>query len=230
MTPVNDTTSWGIGFIRANVKGTFRGFLSSTDQVCYIGNGKIAHDNETRPKIVQTDYVFLCDYSTLLYKVYQINGTRYNICANSIAGGVWVEFNDLSKSGLAFDTYVSYMGKNKNMFENNPNEKVGIHINMGVNLLASCLNLRDQPSTEGKIITCLQNNLDDKPNFATTHLVIQEVIDGWARVMARIYIFDGNEADNPDSCAATVIKEYYGYVKVIGKNGIPNIWYATNAY
>lgn len=230
MIPVNDTTTWGIGFIRANIKETFRGFLSNAKEECFIGNSEIFFALDNRPKINNLDFVYLGGYSTILYKVYQIKDTKYNICANSIKGGVWVEFDDLSKNGLDFETYVSFIGKYKNSIGFNANEKVGRHVNMGVNLFSSCLYLRDAPTTEGKIITCLKNNLQEDSNRTTTHIEVQEVIDGWAYIIARIYIFDGNENSNPDGCAATVIKEFTGYVKIIGKKGIPNIWYTTSSY
>lgn len=230
MFPVKDTTNWGIGFIKANIKATIKGFQTNTDQKCYIGNGEIVFNNETRTKISELDFVYLGGYSTSLYKVFQVKDTKYNICANSIKGGVWVEFDDLSKDGLAFETYTSFIAKNKNIIDYYNNEKVGWHVKMGVNLNSSCLNLRDYPSIDGKIITCLKNNLDLGSNSTTTHIEIQGVNNGWAYIIARLYIFDGNDFDNPDGCASTVIKEYKGYVKIIGKNGIPNIWYAQTSY
>jgi hypothetical protein len=149
MIPVNDTTNWGIGFIKANIKETFRGFLSNTKQECFIGNSVIVCGVDNKPEINHSDYVYLGGYWTVLYKVYQIKDTKYNICANSIKGGVWVEFDDLSKNGFEFETYVSFIGKYKNSIVFNANEKVGRHVNMGVNLFSSCLYLRDEPTTEG---------------------------------------------------------------------------------
>ena len=226
MFPVKDTTNWGIGFIKANIKVKFKGFQTNTNQKCYIGNGEIVFNNDTRPKISELDFVYLGGYSTSIYKVFQVKDTKYNICANSIKGGVWVEFDDLAKDGLSFETYISFIAKNKNIIDYYSNERVGWHVKMGVNLISSCLNLRDQPSIDGKIITCLKNNLELDSNYTTTHIEIQGVTNGWAYIIARLYIFDGNDFDNPDGCATTVIKEYTGYVKIIGKNGIPNIWYA----
>ena len=49
-----------------------------------------------------------------------------------------------------------------------------------------------------------------------THLQIQEVKDGWAYVIARILIYDKEKADHPDECATLVVREYQGYVKIIG--------------
>jgi hypothetical protein len=101
---------------------------------------------------------------------------------------------------------------------------------MGINLLSSCLYLRNEPSIEGKIITCLKSNQQQENNPTTTHIEIQNINNGWAYIIARIYIFDDNDEENPDGCASTVIKDYKGFVKVIGKNGIPNIWYSTTSY
>ena len=92
--------------------------------------------------------------------------------------------------------------------------------------IAFCTASNAAPST----IRFLKNNLELDSNSTTTHIEIQGVSNGWAYIIARLYIFDGNDFDNPDGCAATVIKEYTGYVKIIGKYGIPNIWYAHTSY
>lgn len=230
MFPVNDTTNWGVGFIRADINETFGGIEAKTSHHCTIGKSEIIFNNDNKLKIDPHDFVYLGYYSTFLYKVFEVRDTKYKICINSIEGGIWVEFDDLAQIGLAFDTYVSFIGQYKNVAAFSNYEKVGRHLYMGINLLSSCLYLRSEPSKEGKIITCLTNNLRQESNPGNTHIEIQNVNDGWAHIIARIYIFDGNDNDNPDGCPSTVIKEYSGFVKIIGKNGIPNIWYATTSY
>jgi hypothetical protein len=229
MTPNSDTSSWGIGFIRLNSKVQIKG-LTQDNKECLVGNGLIILENTVKASIENADFIYLADVNTVLLKVREVINNKYRIGTNSIKGGVWIELKELQTISLNFETYCSFIQKYKNIIRLDNNDKKGRHINMGVNLLKSCLYLRDEPNVDGKIITCIQNNLHDDPKHTTTHLEIQKVVNGWAQVKVRIYVYDEEKDPQPDECAITLIKEYLGYVKVIGNKGIPNIWYAISAY
>jgi hypothetical protein len=230
MIPCSDTTNWGLGCIKMNFKDIIKGSTVIGNKECYVGNGEIVLNSVIKSAIVPLDYLFFCDYSTILLKVLEINNTKYKICTQTVEGGIWVEFDEFSAKSLQFVTYISMIEKFKNFIPYNTYEKTVRNVNVGVNLYNSCLNLRNEPNTSGEIIACLKNNLGEDPQHTTTHLQIQEVKDGWAYVIARILIYDTEKADHPDECATLVVREYQGYVKIIGKNGIPNIWYATSSY
>jgi len=226
MIPNPDTTNWGIGLIVSNLNDKVEGFTVKSKSECFIIDKKIVLINSGfKSEVVNSDYIYHCGY-----KVYQIKDTKYLICLNSIEGGIWIDFDKLSETGHHFETYLSFIATNKNILNVYSNIKTGTHVNMGVNLINSCLNLRSEPSIESKIIACLPNNLQKNSNHTTTHLEIQFVINGWAYLIARTCIFDGDDTDNPDGCAITVIKEYVGYVKVIGDGGRPNLWYGLSGY
>lgn len=229
MTPNSDTSSWGIGFVRLNIKDQIKG-LTQDNKECLVGNGLIILENTVKVSIENTDFLYLADDNTVLLKVREGINNKYRIGTNSIKGGVWLELNELQSNSLHFETYYSFIQKHKNQIKHGINEKTERHINMGVNLLKSCLHLRDEPSINGKILTCLQNNLQNDPKHTTTHLEIKNVKNGWAQITTRIFVYDEDKDPQPDECAITLIKEYVGYVKVIGNNGIPNIWYALSAY
>lgn len=233
MYPCQDTTSWGIGFIRMPLNNAvfIQTVTVKNGEKGTICNGILRFKDKKEQKINETDYVFLGGYGYILLKVYEIENTRYKICTTTFDGGLWVEFDELSSHGLNFDTYLSFINKNKNNPKYYETAYGNGHINIGVNLLHSCLNLRTEPSLDGKIVTCLKNNMTTKTEDPITHLEVLYVTGNWALVMAREYVYDAANDDAGEGCAFKVIKEYRGYVKIIDeKTGRPNIWYAVSSY
>jgi hypothetical protein len=229
MYPVNDSTAWGLGFIRipANSADFIRGVTVKEGKECFVG-GKISFDNNNRPEIVPADYVWLGGYEFLLLKVYEISGTRYKICTNTIKGGIWVEFDELSNQGISFTTYLSFLCRNRNFVTYkagfNPN-----HINIGVNLLHGCLNLRVEPSLKGKVITCIKANSQETYNNHTHIEMLNSNSNGWAEVLVRDYVLEKTDEEEI-GCNFKVVKEYKGFLKILDEKGRPNIWYAVSAY
>lgn len=213
-----------------NINDVIKGSTVSGNNECYVGKGEIVLSNGSKSVIAPIDYLFFCDYSTILLKVLEVKNTKYKICTQTVEGGIWVDFDEFSARDLQFHTYFSIIEKFKNFIPYSTDEKAIRNVNIGVNLYNSCLILRDELNIKGEIISCLKNNLGDDPQNTTTHLQIQGIKDGWAYVIARIFIYDKEKAYHPDECATLVVREYRGYVKIIGKNGMPNIWYATSSY
>jgi hypothetical protein len=208
-----------------------KGISISTNQRCYVGKGEITFSNENRPKINPSDYLYYGNNHTILLKVFGIEGTKYKICTNTLKDGIWVEFDELASIDLKFNTYLSLLANDRNNFyiyyESSSRRS---YINIGVNIYNSCLYLRKEPNINGKIVTCIQNNLENPSHVGITHLEIQSVVDGWADVIVRDFGITGDEYENPDNCPSSVINEFRGFVKVMDDNGRPNIWYALSAY
>ena len=103
-------------------------------------------------------------------------------------------------------------------------------MNIGVNLLHSCLNLRTHPSLDSAIVVCLKNN--ETEGAAITHMELFEIRDGWAWVLVRESVPNVSTNDDSDGeeCSFKVVNEYQGHVKVLDDAGRPNIWYAVTAY
>jgi len=232
MYPSHDSTNWGVGFIRIPINNisALKGTCSFTQKTCYVVNGEIRILNEDFPKINPYDYVYYGGYHHMLLKVYQIKDTKYQICNRSIDGGIWVDFDDFSEDGFKFNTYLNFLSNDKNypnIYENS--SKSTGHMNIGVNLVDSCLNLRVYPSLDSTIVTCLLNN--EMNHNTLTHIDLLEIRDDWARVLVREFV-SSIDVNNPDGteCSFQVVKEFIGYVKVLDDKGRPNIWYAVSAY
>ena len=230
MYPSHDTTTWGIGFIRIPISKivALKGYTVKSGKECYVGNGEIRSFQEEFLKIAQNDFVHLGGYDYMLLKVYQIKDTKYKICAKSIDGGVWVEYDELASVDLMFTTYLAFLTKTKNFINYYGRSNSPSHINIGINLLNSCLNLRSFPSTDSTIITCLKNN--ESNGRKITHIELLEIRNGWARAIARESVFNGAENSDDEECSYKVVNEYMGYFKVMIDNGRPNIWYTVSAY
>lgn len=233
MYPSHDSTSWGIGFIRIpiNEVSALKGPCPGTQQICYIVNGEIRFSTDEHTKINSFDYVFCGGYDYMLLKVYQIKDTKYQVCIHSVDGGIWVDFDEFSNDGFKFNTYLTFLNNNRNYLNNysNTGKNTYGYINIGVNILRSCLNLRAYPSVDSTIVTCLKNN--EMTHGIFTHIELLEIRDGWARILARESVSNLDE-NNPDGteCSFKVVKEHQGYVKVLDDKGRPNIWYAVTAY
>lgn len=226
MYPSEDTTSWGIGFIRMNLSSHYKmkGYSIIGNSVCYVGGGEITFSNENSPKLSQQDFVYYANYNTILLKVYKIVDTKLMVGINTIKGGVWIEFDELYRLGYDFNTYLSLLANDGNYFryqDENPLKRS--YIKIGVNLLESCLNLRTEPNIHSKIITCIKSE-------ASTRIELLSIENGWANVLVRYFTGESNNGDNPDGCPSTLTKEYNGYVKVMDSRGRPNIWYALSSY
>jgi len=86
MIPSSDTTNWGLGFIKMNIKDIIKGSTVLGNKDCYVGNGEVVFNNVTKSAIVPLDYLFFCDYTTVLLKVLEINNTKYKICTQTVEG------------------------------------------------------------------------------------------------------------------------------------------------
>lgn len=230
MYPSHDTTNWGIGFIRIPINKivALKGLTVKSGKECYVGNGEIRSFQEKIQKIDQNDFVYLGGYDYMLIKVYQIKDTKYRICAKTIDGGVWVEYDELASEDFMFTTYLAFLTKTKNFINYYGRGNSPSHINIGINLINSCLNLRSFPSTDSTIITCLKNN--ESNGRKITHIELLEIRNGWARAIARESVFNGAENSNAEGCSFKVVNEYEGYFKVMVDNGRPNIWYTVSSY
>jgi hypothetical protein len=228
MFPVNDTSSWGIGFIIVPIKTTLKGSTVETDIPCYLSDRKIRFRNDSVIYMNTKDYIWL-NRSSILLKVFEIKDTKYRICANSVSESIWIEFEEFKSKGFDFNTYLLYLQANKNHIPTQNHTSPHWH-NIGVNLINSCLNLRTKPNTEGEIITCLLSN-DPSNGYRNIHIeILWFSTKGWAYVIAREYVYNEKYDDSGEGCSFDVVKEYRGYVKVVDNDGRPNIWYSYGQY
>lgn len=227
MFPSRDSSSWGIGFIHIPANVFVKGITTKTKQTCYVGNGVISFGKDNAPKIDEKDMIYMHSKPGMLLKVFQIKDTKYKICVNSNDEPVWVDFDDLSSKGIIFRTYLSAL--NVNAVTDDFFQSIR-WVNIGVNLLNSCLYLRTEPSIQSDKITCLNNNNRFDETGRITHMEIIYIQDDWARVIAREYVYDLEKDELGDGCAFKVVNEYTGFVKAVDDNGRPNIWYAMSGY
>jgi len=139
----------------------------------------------------------------------------------------WLGFNNHWKNGLTFNTYISYINKNKNYLSPKAYWDTPTIKKIGVNVPNSCLNLRTQPTLDSPILKCLTNN--EANTGILTHLEILQVRNGWAHVLVNESDYIGDGSDGTE-CSYKIVNQYEGYVKVLADNGRPNIWYAVSAY
>lgn len=203
-----DSTDWGIGAIRLKNGASINGYSDKTKATIIIGvPGSI--------EIQRTDVVYVGDYGNIFLKVFETKSTCYKVLANSIDGGLWIDVNELKSKGLAFHTYASILFNDKT-----PGT-------LGVNLFKSCLNLRAEPSPNGKLIKCISRNVNDN---AFHKISIQHHKEAWAFIVVQECVADPSNADFGEGCGYKIQNEIRGWAKVIDTKGYPNLWFSLTKY
>ena len=228
MTP-HDTTDWGIGITWLPLDADYEVVkLNDNAYHKYIHRTRLeqyfvtsANRNDGIP-VKSTDLVWLGSFSTL--KVYGIKDTLYNILNQTIDGGVWISIHQLNSRGAGFYTYRSLV-LNQVSCLNKKFENIYSY-DKGVNLPNRCLNLRNNPSLESDIITCVYSNSPEREYI--TKIDIKRTNGNWAYVRVMICQYDEENDESGEGCAFKVVEGYDGWIKAIDDSGFPNIWFAVS--
>ncbi|MEO1416567.1 MAG: hypothetical protein AAFW00_14890 [Bacteroidota bacterium] len=140
-------------------------------------------------------------------------------------GGFFVRKKDLTAFELDRFTYRDLL-KQKMRHAQVEGHRIG-GVPVGVNLDKRCLNLRESPSPTSATIVCMPGNQWDTHNVI--HLNILEMDGDWARVEA-IWTVADDACDALKGCPCQETNRQRGWVKAIGDNGFPNIWFAVTSY
>lgn len=213
-----DSTDWGIGAIRWEKDKYLRASSEKQKTPYIISSSTIRLDNSTTIPVERTDVIFAEHYENVFLKVFEIRNTMYKVLINSLDGGLWIDFNEFNSKGLTFNTYYSILF--------NDNLK-GSLSSLGVNLFKSCLNLREEPTTNSKILKCIGKNVSGRRFHKIS---IQHFREEWAFIIVQEYIAIQDNGDFGEGCAFKVENEFRGWSKIIGESGYPNLWYGMTKY
>lgn len=218
-----DSTDWGIGLIKWDSEISILGKNGNTN---WLLSKKLKKSNsDTEIIIDDNDLVYAGHYGNAFLKVFQIKDTKYKILNNSIEGGIWVDFNRFNAQGMTFNTYYSMLFNDSPKFSEAWRSSLGS--SLGINLTKSCLNLRERPSTDSRIIMCLEKNINDEKFHSVS---IEHHNNEWAAIRVYEHISVRVNENYGEGCAYKINAIYRGWVKAIDDNGYPNIWYGMTKY
>lgn len=213
-----DSTEWGIGAIRWEKDKYLKAYSERLKIFYTISSSTIRLDNSTKIPVERTDIIFAEHYGNIFLKVFEIKNTKYKVLTNSIEGGLWIDFDDLNSNGLVFNTYYSILF-NDNLKGSRPS--------LGVNLFKSCLNLREEPSINSKILKCFSKNVSGRKFHKIS---IQHFREAWAFIIVQEYVAIADNENFGEGCGFKVENEYRGWSKIIDEKGYPNVWYGLTKY
>ncbi len=174
----------------------------------------------------QEDVVSIGSSNFNFIKVYEITDDGFlKIFNQSTRKGYWVNIGELKNRGILFFNYEEILfGKKSNL----PKEILNVkkQTNIGVNLVESCLNLRELPQINSSKIDCCASNGWSK---GTRHLIILERKGQWAKVEVTYLLPEIIEGSMSD-CDNIEDKKIIAWVKAIDDNGFPNIWFSVSGY
>jgi hypothetical protein len=216
-----DSTDWGIGVIKWERDKYLKG-INQQSKVFIVEQFTIREDNSTAIQIEGADILHAGHYGNVFLKVFEIKNTSYKILSNTVEGGLWIDFNEINSKGLTFNTYYSIL------FNDNPNS-VGSWRNapgsLGVNLFKSCLNVRTEPSTNGKVVRCISRNIND---IKFHRISIEYHKEAWAFITVNEYASDSGDVG--EGCQYKLLNEFRGWAKLIDDKGYPNLWFSVTNY
>lgn len=213
-----DSTEWGIGAIRWETEKYVKAYSEKQKIFYTISSSTIKLDNSTTIPVERNDVIFAAHYGNVFLKVFEIRNTMYKVLINSIDGGLWIDFNDLNSKSLTFSTYYSIL------FNDNLQGPLN---SLGVNLFKSCLNLREEPSTNSTILKCLTKNVSSRKFH---RISIQHFREAWAFIIVQEYVAIPDNGDFGEGCAFKVENEYRGWSKIVDEKGYPSLWYGMTKY
>lgn len=219
-----DSTEWGIGVIKWESEVYVKGYNDKTKTTFVIGASTIRLDNTNTIELKRADILFAGHYGNVFFKVFEVKNTLYRVLVNSIDGGLWIDFNELNSKGLTFNTYYSILFNDKPGINENWRSSLG---SLGVNLFKSCLNVRNEPSTSGKIVKCISKNVNDNAFHSVS---IQYHQEAWAFIIVKEFVAILDNGEFGEGCAYKVQNEFRGWAKVIDDKGYPNLWFSMTKY
>lgn len=229
MRPKN-TGEWGIGICYFPEKAKIPFYFNDKDSIAgYIIRNKpykfeLEFLNDSLAfKINYHDYNWIGHSSTRLLKMYGVyKENYYRVFVQSNNKGILIKINELSQFGVEYFDYRSLIFDPSKIELPDEMERHYRYANIGLNLYKSCINLRQGPSTDHDIITCIKSN--DWDNMKHTHMKIIEKNGDWAKIETITYKWKDYE------CHFYEFKRHRGWVKAIDSNERPNIWYSVTSY
>ena len=213
-----DSTEWGLGLIMSP-DGNYIQAENKDGIDLFFNWSQVNIPNDSSIPIKQEDIIYAGFYRPF-FKVYEIRGTKFKVLSNTLKGGLWIEFDELIKKGSPFYTYHSFILAPDKLPERYQN--VFRALSLGVNLFNSCLNLRKERSVDSEVVICIPNNTTD---LEYSEVQIIENRDAWAYVKYQKLVQYEDHGGSGDGCHYKVVKEAYGWIKVIDEKGYPNIWF-----
>jgi hypothetical protein len=228
-----ESGSWGVGFIWVSRNSSMSIYDRPNGE--RIGmftreeDGSSVFEATSSRKAIeanQNDFVWAGRTSLKLFKVYKVDSKFLRVFSQTKGYEFWInlEENDKTIQFLTYRTLLLIPDQNV------PAELTDIirNANIGVNVLQTCLNLRKEGHVESEVLECLVSNTQNKTGH--THLKIIEINGDWANVEVTNYEFDEKRNEGGEGCSFRVVKKITGWVKLVDKNGHPNIWYSVTAY
>jgi hypothetical protein len=127
---------------------------------------------------------------------------------------------DLETAGARFKKYKDIL------FDKSIKEKyTNYDLNIGVNVKKSCLNLRKDPTINAMILICIKGN-DWEKGFGSG-IRIKEVKGNWAKIEYFEMHSKNDAEESDDDCSYNEKNNKIGWIKAIGDDGFPNIWFSV---
>lgn len=163
-------------------------------------------------------YDFEMGFDPLL-KVYETCGDYYRVLQNTNGYGYFIKIEDV-KQITRSTNYLEVLKDWSKWADNRA-------WNIGINEENHCLRLREGPETTFNILDCIKNN----SALGNGHHSIR-VLDwrsSWALVEVSHWIYTDESREDEVYCG-TFVKKEKGWLKAVGDNGFPNIWFALPSY
>lgn len=229
MSPQN-SGSWGVGFIWLpedfNVpvydkpNGVNIGMLTKNSDGNIIMKLK-----EAESYVEWIDLVFVGHFSRPLIKVYEKKANFMKVFTQSPGLTGWIDLRELKDESdfMHYRVLLSDERKLPEVLE----ERIK-HYNIGVNLPASCLNLRKENTADSELIRCVASTHEKVSGHR--HLKILEIKDDWAKAEVTFFEYDSEHDDSGEGCSFKEVDKQTGWLKFVDAGGYPNIWYSVSGY
>lgn len=226
---------WGKSCIWIKIGESLKTYDSPNGQV--TGNLKFSekywnlrYNPDTSSKqiwIDELDKVWIGSNSIELLRVSETNSGYHKIMNSTFSNGLWINSKDIDEQKYFHFSYQELLfGKKEELpKEINWGREYG---RIGVNL-ENCLNLRESPSIKSKIITCVPSNGIKHDSRFVTHVEVIKSQDKWAYVNVITNKYPSTP-DEDSECPSKLYRQQKGWLKAIGDDGYPNIWYSVTTY
>lgn len=225
MIPRGYEEDWGLGvyfldddfeaFVYSDTLGTVVGRIEVADSY-----GRFYDIFRRRVPIEFGDKEWIGNYSCELLKVRKCNSTRYVQCLWKTGSNLYLDTTEI----VSRYKLLSYRDLLFNKVLRKEILGYDSEVNVGINLVKSCLNLRTSPSVDSAKIACIPAELNQPTEDVRIKILKQS--NDWAYVLVEAYVFQDGDVDCPSKLAISM----KGWVKAIADNGFPNLWYAVSSY
>jgi hypothetical protein len=208
----SDTVGTKVGKLK-----TVDGYLSLFDKA----------DKQVNYNYYLWDIEYIGHPSLQVLKIKSVSNSNYVKCFwNNFPEGRFFDKSEIEKTAAKYYTYQDLICNTKLKL----NEYDPPYGKIGVNLVASCLNIRTGPSIRFPVITCVHGN--DINSQGESHMTIIESKGPWAKVEVITERIDNSITEEVEDgpCPSILVKRNIGWLRAVDKNGFPNIWYSISGY